>query len=230
MEKKSYQRIARIVGVLFLSALILGMYNNLALLAPISNSSDFLTKMGTNSNAVIQSVLLSLVTGIFSVFVGILLYQPFKKHSQILARAYFAFCVIKFGFGIVDNAAVFALLSVSREFLQSSVTDSSSYKMLGNVIANARELTHLIDILFGFAAYVLFFYLMFRTKLMPLFLVLFGFLAAGLGATEILSNLFGIQHKWHIFMLLPLALCQLIFSIWLIIKGFNLPNSEPERV
>ena len=217
----SNQRIARIVGVLFLFSLILGMYNNLVLLGPLSFSSDFLTKVGANSDSVIQSVLLSLVTGIFSIAIAILLYEPFRQYSKSLAMAFFAFSIIKFCFGIVDHAAVFALLSVSNEFLQTGATDAAAYRMLGNIIANARELTHLIDILFGLLTYFLFFYLMLRTKLLPLFIILFGFLASASGATEILLNLFGINHKWHMAMLLPLALCQILFSFWLIIKGFG---------
>jgi Domain of unknown function (DUF4386) len=212
----------RIVGTLFLLTLILGMYNNLFLLGPISFSKDFLNSVGTNSNAVISSVLLSLFTGICSLAIDILLYNIFKQYSKTLAMAYLIFGVIKFSFGIVDNAAVFTLLSVSNEFLQSGATDVNLYKTLGNIIVNAREMTHLIDILFGLFCYFLFFYLMLRTKLLPIFLIIFGFIASISGVSEMILNLYGINHKWHIFMLLPLALCQLLFSIWLIIKGFSL--------
>ena len=121
-----------------------------------------------------------------------------------------------------SNAAVFTLLAVSNEFLQvGSTGDAKLYQTLGNVIGNAREMTHLIDILFGFLGYLIFFYLMFRTKLLPIFFIVFGVVASILGATEMILNLYNINHQWHIFMLLPLALCQLLFSIWLIIKGFN---------
>lgn len=211
----------RIVGALFLFSLFLGMYNNLALLGPISFSKDFLTKMGENYNSVISSILLSLVTGSFSLIIAVLVYQPFKKYSQSLAILYLSFCIVKFAFGIVDNAAVFALLAVSSEFLKSGATDPTWFQLLGKVIENARELTHLIDLLFAFIAYFLFFFLMLRTKLMPLFFIIFGFIASFTGATEMILNLYGISHKWHFLMLLPLALCQLLFSIWLIVKGFN---------
>jgi hypothetical protein len=223
MEIKSYQKIIRIVGALFLIILILGMYNNLFLLGPISFSKDFLTSVGTNSNAVISSVLLSLFTGILSLIIDILLYGIFKTYSKNLALGYLIFGVIKFCFGIVDNAAVFALLAVSNEFLQSASTstDANLYKTLGNIIGNAREMTHLIDILFGFSGYGLFFYLMFKGRLLPMFFIVFGFIASLSGATEMLLNLYGINHQWHMLMLLPLALCQLLFSIWLIIKGFS---------
>jgi Domain of unknown function (DUF4386) len=218
---KLNQKTARIVGALFLLTLVLGMYNNLFLLGPISFSKDFLNSVGANSNAVISSVLLGLFTGICSLAIDILLYGIFKTYSKSLALAYLVFAVIKFSFGIVDNAAVFTLLSVSNEFLQSGTTDINLYKTLGNIIVNAREMTHLTDILFGFLCYFLFFYLIFRTKLLPLFFIIFGFIASISGATEMILNLYNINHKWHIFMLLPLALCQLLFSIWLIIKGFS---------
>ncbi len=220
-KTKSYQTIARIVGALFLLILILGMYNNLFLLGPISFSKDFLTSVGTNSNAVISSVLLSLFTGILSLIIDILLFGIFKTYSRNFAIGYLMFGVIKFCFGIVDNAAVFALLAASNEFLQSGATDASLYKTIGNIIGNAREMTHLIDILFGFLVYGCFFYLMFKGRLLPIFFIIFGFIASFLGATEMLLNLYGINHKWHMLMLLPLALCQLLFSIWLIMKGFS---------
>ncbi len=218
---------ARIVGALFLLTLILGMYNNLFLLGPISFSKDFLTGIGANSNVVISSVLLSLFTGICSLAIDILLYRIFKTYNKSLAMAYLIFGVIKFSFGIVDNAAVFTLLSVSNEFLQSGTTDANLYKTLGTIIVNAREMTHLTDILFGFLCYFLFFYLMLRTKLLPIFFIIFGFIASTSGATEMILNLYNINHKWHIFMLLPLALCQLLFSVWLIIKGFS--STEQSR-
>jgi hypothetical protein len=221
VENYSNKNIGRLVGVLFLLVLVLGMYNNLALLGPISFSKNFLTKMGEHYNSVISSVLLNLVTGTISLLIAVLVYQPFKKYSQNLAILYIAFCILKFAFGIVDNAAVFVLLAVSQEFLKSGATDPNSFQMLGNVIENARELTHLVDILFAFITYFLFFFLTLKTKLMLLFFIIWGFIASLSGATEITLNLYGIHHKWHFLMLLPLALCQLLFSIWLMVKGFS---------
>ncbi|MEK7723266.1 MAG: DUF4386 domain-containing protein [Acidobacteriota bacterium] len=216
-----YKNTGRIVGSFLLFGLFLGMYNNLVLLGPISFSDEFLTKMGENYNSVISSVLLSLVTGTFSLIVAVLVYPPFKKYSQSLAILYVAFCIVKFAFGIVDNAAIFALLAVSSEFLKAGATDQTSYQLLGKVIENARELTHFTDILFALLAYILFFYLLLKTKLIPLFFIIFGFLASFTSATEMILNLYGIHHKWHFLMLMPLALCQLLYSIWLIIKGFS---------
>ena len=217
----SSQKNARIAGVLFLLSMVLGIYNNLFLLSSKFFAENFLTNVGSNSKAVIQSILISIILGIFSVVISILVYESFKHYSKILAMSFFALNIAKFSFSIVDKAVVFSILSVSQEFLSANGADENFYRLLGNVFINARDLTHLLELFFGFITSILFFYILFRTRLIPLTITAFGLIASFIGATEMLLNLNGYNHKWHLLMLLPMALTQLILAVWLIVKGFN---------
>lgn len=76
----------------------------------------------------------------------------------------------------------------------------------------------------------LFYYLLYRSKLVPRLLSVWGFIAVLLCLTAALWGFFGLSYKSTTYFLLaaPIALNELTLAIWLIIKGFN-PSTIASR-
>ena len=70
---------------------------------------------------------------------------------------------------------------------------------------------------------LLFYYMLYQTRLVPRFLSVWGFLGSALVLTNTLFEIFGINLGTGVGLVtgLPMLLNELFLGIWLIIKGFN---------
>ena len=75
------------------------------------------------------------------------------------------------------------------------------------------------------------YWLFFKTKLVPNWLALWGLIGAVLYFVAPIANMFDAQHlplslgvKWG-YLMIPLAIQEMVFALWLIVKGFN-PSAE----
>jgi hypothetical protein len=110
----SNQRVGRITGALLLFVFISGVVIFQFLQGPVLFSDNFLATTSQNSNPIIISVLLSILSGIATITVATLLLPIFKRHNPNLAYVYFAFCILGFIAIMVDNVSVISMLELSN--------------------------------------------------------------------------------------------------------------------
>ena len=78
-------------------------------------------------------------------------------------------------------------------------------------------LAHLVSIVFSLGALMIY-WIFYRTKLIPLWLSVWGLIGGLLYLISPMVGLFGLD--WG-FLMLPLALQEMVLALWLIIKGFD---------
>jgi len=78
----------------------------------------------------------------------------------------------------------------------------------------------MIGIFFSLAA-LLFFYLLYQSKLVPRYISVWGLISVALVFTWNLLELFGIRISAGMIFLLSMILNEIFLAIWLIVKGFN---------
>ena len=78
----------------------------------------------------------------------------------------------------------------------------------------------MLGIFFGLAA-LLFYYLLYRSKLVPRFISVWGFIAVVLVLAWNLVEIFGISVSFGMILALPMILNEIFLGIWLIVKGFD---------
>ena len=215
----SDKKTARIIGVIFLTIFALGVTIYQVLQGPVLFADDFLTKTATHSNQIILSTLLGMLSGILSIIISIILLPIVKRQSDRLGYLYIAFCILQFVGISIDNASVLSILELSKEFAKNELTAIDTITAMGAVFYEKHRWTHYLSLLIScFPVFVLF-YTLYFTKLIPKILSVFGIIATILMFVEILFSIF--EHSISMNLLLPIALIQLLFPIWLIIKGFN---------
>ncbi|MFC1481312.1 DUF4386 domain-containing protein [Candidatus Neomarinimicrobiota bacterium] len=218
----SYRNTARIVGVLFLIALVFNIIA-MGIYQPILNAPDYLANASPNKIQVITGILLDFICVPAIIFIPIMLFPVFKQHNERLALGYVVF---RFFEGILFTISLInwlSLMSLSQESINSITPDASKYQATGMYIhANIDWATLIYIIVFTLGA-LIFYYLLYQSKLIPRFLSVWGFLAAVLLLTGALLGLFGFIPllKAMAFFSPPIALNELILAIWLIVKGFN---------
>lgn len=225
----SYRKTAIIVGVLFITATVASSLYYV-LLDPILSGPDHLIKVSENANQVVIGVLFYLINCAAVVAIPIMLFPIFKKHNETLALGYVGARIIESITLIVGHISLLSLLTLSQKYVQAAAPDASSFQSLGSLLMTIIDWTHLIgvEIVFALTALILN-YLLYRSKLVPRFISVWGFIGAILLFTSGLSGMFGYSPTLSITLIftLPIALQEMVFAVWLIVKGFNLSAIAP---
>ena len=215
----SNQRVGRITGALLLFIFISGVVIFQFLQGPVLFSDNFLTTTSQNSNPIIISVLLSILSGLATITVATLLLPIFKRHNPHLAYVYFAFCILGFIAIMIDNVSVISMLELSNEYVKNG--NHTSVDMLETLVYQRHRWTHYFYLLLScFPVFVLY-YTLYLSKLVPRIISIFGIFAVILMFIEEVLSIFG--HSISMNMLLPIALIQITLPLWLLFKGLNTP-------
>jgi hypothetical protein len=214
-----YRKTAIIVGVLFITATVaysLGML----FLDPILGSSDYLTKASENENQMILGAFLVLIDAVAVAGIGISIYPVLKKRGEASALGYAGARIAEGILFIVNVIFILTVLTLSQEFVKAGAPDASYYQTLGTILLAAGDWAFLLGfgVAFTISALILNFVL-YQSKLVPRWLSGWGFAGAALLWVYYLLQSFSIDQVDILF--LPIAVQEMVFALWLIIKGFN---------
>ena len=221
----SNKKTARIVGVLFiiatlapiLTALFTGFLGGGALgeAAP-----DYLVSVSANEPQVLIALLIELVWVLAVVGIPVVLFPILKKYDEALALGFYSLRFIEAISTVVSSIGLLVLLALSQEFAKAGAPDASYYQTLGTLLLAAREGAFMIGsgLVWSLSALVLN-YILYQSKLIPRWLSGWGLVGAMLSFTTYLLQIFSINLTEFLF--LPIALQEMVFAVWLIVKGFN---------
>jgi len=217
----STRKIAIIVGVLFITATVAGVIS--LLFSAIRSDPNYLVSISANETQVIIESLLMLIMGFAVAGIGITMFPVFKKHNEALALGYASFRIIEGVLFIVSVVSLLSLLTLSQEFVKAGAPDTSYFQTLGTLLQEENYWAyHMGTISFGLAAPI-FYYLLYKSKLIPRWLSIWGLIGVPFWFVVSLSIMFGLDPSSPISTLLylPIAVNEMVLAVWLIVKGFN---------
>jgi len=199
----SNKKTARIVGALFLIAMVTSILGG-TIIASILDAPDYLNSVSANRTQVIIGVLLELINGIAVVGIAVMMFPILKKHHEALALGYVAFRVIEAVIIIAAVISPLTLIALSQEYAKAGAPDASYFQPLGTSFLAARALLvgQMLAIYFCLAA-LLFFYLLYQSKLVPRFISVWGLIGVALVLAWNLLELFGISVSAGMILALP---------------------------
>ena len=214
----SYRKTARIVGVLFITAMVSGMVRYV-LLDPILDAPDYLINLSANETQVIIGVVFFYILAAAVAGIAIVIYPILKKYNEALALGYVAARIIEAVLFIVAILTILTLWTLSQEFVKAGAPDASYFQAAGELLLAVRYWAYnvLWPITLSLGG-LMFYYLLYQSKLIPRWLSVWGFIGAILFPVAWLS-LFGPTISGPF--LLPLVLNEMVLAVWLIVKGFN---------
>jgi hypothetical protein len=166
-------------------------------------------------NPIVVGVLLELVNAIAVVGIAAMLWPALSRQNPALAMGYA-------GTRIVEAFIQVAASTVPLAFLSWNPALAAEGAAAGDLLLALRA--HLVGtmlaIFFGLGALLLY-AIVYRARLLPRFIPIWGFVgAAGILAWNVLA-LFEIPTGMY--MALPIITNELLLGIWLIVKGFKQP-------
>ena len=215
----SYRKTAIIVGVLFLAGYV-GVFVGGAISGPILKAPDYLSNIYPNKTQVIIGMLVEvLLNDVPVVGIGVMLFPILKKYSESIALWYVGMRVIEAVTLIVGTISALSLITLSQEYIAAGAPDASHFQALGALtLAERFWAVQMLIIFFGLGA-LIFYYLLYQSKLIPRFISVWGLIGVPLTFTGVLLVMFGFNLELILF--LPLGVNEIFLGVWLIVKGFN---------
>jgi len=216
---------ARIVGVLFiiataapiLTAPFLGFLGGGIIGEPIP---DYLVNVSANERQVMIGMVIELIWALAVVGIPVVLFPILKKYNEALALGFFSLRFTEAISTIVHSLILLTLLTLSQEFIVAGAPDASYFQALGTLLLAAREWVFNIGsgLIWSLSALLLN-YVLYRSELVPRWLSGWGLVGAVLSFATYFLGFFNI-HLTN-FLFAPIAVQEMAFAVWLIVKGFN---------
>jgi uncharacterized protein DUF4386 len=213
----------RIIGILLLSQLIGGILVNFILAAPLFNSPGFLINGALYSKQIGFSVLLGLMISGVAVAIAITAFPVFNKFSNAMALWFLSLSVVSLSASVVEQISMMSLVSFSMEYSGADAATREQMELIRIVVASARNWAHYIGLLISGTTIFLMYLTLYRFRLVPRLLSVFGLVATVSQLTGVSMPLIG--WKLEFLMLAPLALSQIALGAWLAARGFSTGES-----
>ena len=215
-----YRTTASVVGVVYLAGFVVGIVGNI-MIQSILGAPNHLATIFASSMTVAIGAMLWLLAVVGDAAHGVLMFPVLKQHSERMAIGYLAARIVDAIFIAVMVLFVLIQIPLGSEYLKAAALDASYLQALSTLFAQAQLYAYEIGMsALGVSGLVLC-YTLYRAKLVPRWLavwglvgyatILFGMLSAVMG-----SGLGDVSS-------LPGGLWEMFIGVWLIVKGFNSP-------
>ncbi|WP_135612035.1 DUF4386 domain-containing protein [Methanococcoides sp. AM1] len=227
-KMNSYRKTATNVGVLFIFAIVM-LFVGEALYKPILDSPDYLDNAYPNKTVVIIGVLLEFTGVPAVVLLSLFLFPVLKRYNEALALGYVVFRLFEAALLSVAYISKLLLVNLSQDYLSKGGVDASYFQYIGSSIQSVDHwagtqgmIYHIVFVLGSLILY----YVLFRSRLVPRFISAWGFIAAiALLTGSVMANIgmfTGLSEMGlELIFALPIAVAEIMLSIWLIVKGFD---------
>src|SRR5574337_1059713 len=221
----TYRKLAITAAILFLIALFFNIVAS-NVYPPILNAPDYLDNIYPNRLQVTIGILLDFICAPAMMLIPIVLFPLFKTHDEKFAIGYVVFILSEGLLFIYLSINSLSLISLSRDYLSSWAPGAPYYQALGNAIHAKIEWGTLLYIIVYIIGALMFYYLLYKSKLIPRWLSGWGLFAVALLLIGALLYLFGIFGTMPLMTVMPyfappIGLQEIVMSVWLIVKGFN---------
>ncbi len=215
------RRAALTAGLLYVLGMVAGMLS----VAPSVDGQDYLIKAAASETQVMWAASSQVLMVVAYVGVAIVLYPLLRRHSEGVALGFVGFRVIAGTFVFIGAFILLLLPTVSREFVNSGALPASGFQTLGGLLRTGRDLVNHVGMILALSFGALLFYsLLFRTKIVPRWLSVWGLVGAALAIVASLLIVFrivGVVTTTYLALTIPMGVQELVLAIWLVARGFD---------
>ena len=152
------------------------------------------------------------------VAIPIMMFPILKMHNESLALMYVGARIFE---GISDAVIAISyllLLTLSQEFVEAVAPVATYFQTSGALLHAVHNWTSVLENFpYGLGA-LIFNYLLYKSKLIPRWLSVWGLIGATLMLATGLLRMFDPS---LIYLALPILVQEMVLAVWLIVKGFN---------
>lgn len=226
LRPTSSRTTAVLVGLLFLTATAAFIFAEV-INSGVLSQPNFLTAASSETTALATGALL--LFGQFGVVgIAVLLFPLLKRHGEALALAHVGFRVTELAASLFYLAVPLLAIELGGG-LRDGTVDGSTSSGLGALLLAQHNVAILMIYLATGAAGMCMATLFYRSRLIPRWLAILGLVTyPTLLAGTILDmfNVVDVTHGIGLLALAPGAVFEFVLPIWLIVKGFTVPDRD----
>jgi hypothetical protein len=215
----------RLLGAAFLFVIFFGLSDLLLTQVVGSGSiSGILVNISDNLTLMRISIIGVLVSSIGIIVLAALLYITLNRQSKIIALVALGWWFAEAMTLAASKIGALALIPLSQEFIEAGTPEGSYFQTLGNFLYYGFDrVGYDMHMLFFCLGGILWFYLFYRSRLIPRAISLWGIVSVSLMLIYTLLTLFGLSFEtpFTLVLTVPYLPFELFIGIWLITKGFN---------
>lgn len=214
----TYRNNARIVGVFFIIATVASIAT--AIFVGFLSEPDYLANISTNEKQVLGGMFLELIWALSVLGIPVMLFPILRKHNESLALGFYSLRFIEALMTILYTLSLLTLLTLGKSYTNAGAPDTSTYQTIGDLLLAVRDWAFLLGpgLVFSLSALILN-YQLFQTRLVPRWLSGWGFVGAAIIFVSYIMQFYGFESL--VFLFLPIALQEMVFAVWLIVKGYD---------
>ena len=216
----SDRRAATLIGVLYIIGTAAGVAG-LVIMPSFAAGTDILAQIAAHHTATVAGALLVLTMGFALSAIPAVFYPIGRRFSEVLSMGYVIFRGALEGMTYVIAAFMWlVLVALSAE------PSAAAPVATGLQAAQRLVWEQLIALPFVIGA-LMFYWVLYRARLVPRWLSIWGLVGALLYVVAPLARMAGLDLD---FVMFPLAVQEMVIAVWLIAKGFNADALESGEV
>lgn len=218
----TYNGILIVVGTLYLFVFIAGILS----IAPAVDDPDYLTKSASNSNQLYKAVFFQFLMAILYLGIAILLYPILKVSDERLAVGFLGSRIMTALFVLIGTIILLLILRLSQGFIKETSSNSSHYHVIGDLLKTARDLVNHVGMIIVLCTGGIILNIgMIQSELIPIWLSVWGILGSVIAMSAsvlVVIKRVQIVSPTYLILNVPIALQEIVFAVFLILKGFKL--------
>lgn len=221
---REHRAAATTAGILFIIGTVAGILSKAVTLFPVRNADDPLAYAADHPGTVATGALLVLVMGLSLALVAVVLFPVLRRVDEVLATGYL---IIR---GAVETAAYvivaiawLLLVPLADTMSAGPGTASSAGVRLGTLVIDSDGASVIMSLVFCLGA-ALFYVLLYRSRIVPRWITLWGLVGIPLYIAAYLLAMYGvvgINSSAVNLLSLPLAVQEMVLAVWMIARGFR---------
>ena len=216
---------SRVLGTAFLlqaiTSLASGILLKLAIINP-ANINETMANIAQKPWLLRANILGEMATAAEVIFLGAILYLTLRRHGRRMALVAFGFYLLEAALLAASRIAALALIPISREFVDTG--QPSHLQAAGRLAFEFMNSGYALLMLPFCLGAILFYYLLYKSAIIPRALSLWGLLAVLLVFIATLSALAGLELPFFVYF--PYIPFEFAVGIWILAKGVNHESAE----
>ena len=210
---------SRILGAAFLLQFITSVGSGLliqpAWLVP-GNIHETMLKIADNPGLMRTNIVVDMLTAMGVIFLGAMLYVALRKFNEKIALIGLGFYILEGALLAASRSEAFSLLRISQEYVAAG--NPAYLQTMANLALESMEFVGFkLHVLVFCLGAILFYYLLYKSSLVPRVLSLWGLITI---LPLLAANLFDILgYQVPQFVGFPYFPFELVIGLWILVKG-----------
>ena len=217
-KTNTYRKTATVVGIVYILGFVVGI-TGFGLFTSILGAPDHLSTVSANSMLLGFAAVLWLMAVIGDAAHGVLMFPILKQHSERMAIGYLAFRIVDAVFIAVMVLFVLIQIPLGSEYLKVAAYDAPFLQALSVVFSQGQQYAYQIGMSALGVSGLMLCYTLYRAKLVPGWLAVWGLVGYATILVGMLSAVMG-SGLGDLSSYLG-GLWEVAIGAWLIVKGFN---------